>query len=35
MERGDGGQMGGTSREGYLAPPAEGIFMIVTKWTYK
>ena len=26
MERGDGGQMGGTSREGYLAPPSRGHF---------
>ena len=26
MERGDGGQMGGTSREGYLAAPSRGHF---------
>ena len=31
MEHGDGSQMGGTSREGCLEPPAEDIFMIVTK----
>ena len=26
MERGDGGQMGGTSREGFLANPSRGHF---------
>ena len=31
MEHGDGGQMGGTSREGFLASPSRGHFMIVPK----
>ena len=31
VEHGDGGQMGGTSREGFLASPSRGHFMIVPK----
>ena len=31
MENGDGGQMGGTSREGYLAAPSRGHFYVSDK----